>query len=112
MVRVHPHALTHGLSAEEVSYAWEHALRMRERHGTDDPPLWIAVGPLPDGRIAEMVGFLDVTGTWCVFHAMTPPTKKFLDELGLAARRAEGRRNDRKGSEGESRNQKKAGDRK
>lgn len=49
--------------------------------GTDDPPLWISIGVLPDGRMAELVGFLDVSGTWCVFHAMTPPTKKFMKEL-------------------------------
>lgn len=49
---------------------------------TDDPPLWISVGSLPDGRFAELIGFMDIDGVWCVFHAMVPPTKKFKRELG------------------------------
>lgn len=84
MVRVHPHARKHGLSDEEVAYAWEEAIRSRQRNGTDDPPLWIAIGVLPDGRLAELVGFLDEDGVWCVFHAKTPPTKKFKKELGFS----------------------------
>ena len=83
MARIHSHALKHGLAPEQVAYAWENALRSRQRHGADDPPLWIAIGPLPDGRLAELVGFLDDKGTWCIFRAMVPPTKKFLKELGL-----------------------------
>ena len=45
-------------------------------------PLWISVGSLPDGRFAELIGFMDIDGVWCVFHAMVPPTKKFKRELG------------------------------
>ena len=82
MVRVHKNALKHGLSGEEVAYAWENPIRCRQRHGTDDPPLWIAVGTLPDGSFAELIGFMDIDGAWCVFHAMVPPTKKFKRELG------------------------------
>ena len=66
MVRVHGNALKHGLTSEEVAYAW----------------LWISVGSLPGGRFAELIGFMDIDGVWCVFHAMVPPTKKFKRELG------------------------------
>ena len=41
-----------------------------------------AAGSLPDGRFAELIGFMDIDGVWCVFHAMVPPTKKFKRELG------------------------------
>lgn len=68
---------------DEVAYAWENPLRCRQRNGADDPPLWIAIGVLADGRMAELVGFLDEGGIWCVFHAMVPPTKKFKKELGF-----------------------------
>lgn len=30
----------------------------------------------------ELIGFMDIDGVWCVFHAMVPPTKKFKRELG------------------------------
>lgn len=82
MVRVHGNALKHGLSGDEVAYAWENPIRCRQRNGTDDPPLWISIGSLPDGRFAELIGFMDIDGVWCVFHAMVPPTKKFKRELG------------------------------
>ena len=80
MVRVHGNALKHGLTSDEVAYAWENPIRCRQRNGTDDPPLWISVGSLPDGRFAELIGFMDIDGVWCVFHAMVPPTKKFKRE--------------------------------
>lgn len=82
VVRVHGNALKHGLTSDEVAYAWENPIRCRQRNGTDDPPLWISVGSLPDGRFAELIGFMDIDGIWCVFHAMVPPTKKFKRELG------------------------------
>lgn len=86
-VRVLDHATRHGLSRAEVEYAWRNPLRCRQRHGTDDPPYWISIGNLPSGHLAELVAFMDRDGDWCVFHAMTPPTKKFLKELQLETRR-------------------------
>ena len=86
MVRVHRNALKQGLSAEEVACAWERPIRSRQRNGTDDPPLWIAIGALPDGRTVELIAFMDRDGAWCVFHAMVPPTKKFMVELGFMNR--------------------------
>lgn len=32
--------------------------------------------------IVGYIGFMDIDGVWCVFHAMVPPTKKFKRELG------------------------------
>lgn len=83
MIRVHEHARKHGLSDEEIAYAWENIIRSRQRNGTDDPPIWIAIGILPTGNLVELVGFLDIDGAWCIFHAMVPPTKKFKKELGF-----------------------------
>lgn len=80
------HALKHGLTAEEVKYAWENPIACRARKGEDDPPIYIAIGVLPDGRMAELVGLETDRGTWLVFHAMVPPTKKFLKELGMSRR--------------------------
>ena len=51
VVRVHGNALKHGLTSDEVAYAWENPIRCRQRNGTDDPPLWISVGSLPDGGL-------------------------------------------------------------
>lgn len=82
-VSVLSHAFKHGLNEYEVVWAWKNPLKSRQRSGSNDPPLWIAVGSLPDGRLAELVGFLGADGCWHVFHAKVPPTKKFLRELGM-----------------------------
>jgi hypothetical protein len=82
-IKVFSNALKHGLSEDDVLYAWQSPIRCRQRNGTDDPAIWIAIGVLPNGKMAEMVAFQDIDGFWCVFHAMTPPTKKFILELGL-----------------------------
>lgn len=39
------------------------------------------------GRYIEMVGVLLPDGTWLVYHAMTPPSKKTLREIENARRR-------------------------
>jgi hypothetical protein len=85
--RILPHALRHGLTEDEVAYAWASLIRCRQRQSGDDPPRWIAIGSLPDGRMVEMVAFESLAGEWYVFHAMTPPTTKFIQELGLKAGR-------------------------
>ena len=78
-----PHALRHGLSENEIAYAWASPIRCRQRQSKDEPPRWIAIGTLPNGRMVEMVAFENSAGEWCVFHAKTPPTAKFVAELGL-----------------------------
>ncbi len=77
------HALKHGLGESEVKYAWESPIRCRMRESKDEPPRWIAIGTLQDGRMAELVAFEDNQGNWNVYHAKVPPTTKFLKELGF-----------------------------
>ena len=81
-----PHALKHGLTEEEICYAWKCPIRCRQRISDDEPPRWIAIGSLPDGRFAELVAFQDIHGQWVIYHAMVPPTKKFKKELGFDRR--------------------------
>ena len=82
-MRILPHALRHGLSEEEVAYAWASPIRCRQRQSKDEPPRWIAIGTLSDGRMVEMVAFESLDRQWCVFHVKSPPTTKFINELGL-----------------------------
>jgi hypothetical protein len=78
-----PHALKHGLTEREIVYAWESAIKCRQRQSKDEPPRWIAIGFLPNGAFAELVAIQDINAYWNIFHAMTPPTKKFLKELEI-----------------------------
>ena len=71
-VVVDPHALKHGLSEEEVRHAWCTPIACRQRGGECDPSTWVAIGVLPDERMAELVALEDSQGRWHVFHAMVP----------------------------------------
>ena len=76
------HALTHGLTEDEVRYAWEHALRKQHRPAPDEDYA-AAVGTTRTGKLVQMVGVLTKDG-YLVIHALEPPTNNVLKELGLA----------------------------
>lgn len=83
-VEIHPHALKHGLSEEDVLFAWEHFVRRQHRRTPNEDQI-AAVGYDRSGRMVQMVGIEKPFGV-LVYHAMTPPTTKVLIELGLARR--------------------------
>lgn len=80
-VRVHSHALKHGISEKDVLCAWENYLCMR---GRDIPRTdqMIAIGVDRFGRLIQMVGVVKEDGI-LIYHALTPPTKNFMLELGM-----------------------------
>ncbi len=84
MVRVHTNALKHGLSANAIEAAWQNYLIGAVRIPGE---LEVRIGADPSGRQIEMVGSLLPEGEWLVYHAMTPPTKKVLNEISRAMRR-------------------------
>ena len=84
VIKVHPNALKHGLSANEVRFAWENYLIGAVRVPGE---LEVRVGVDSVGRQVEMVGSLLSGGEWLVYHAMTPPTKKVLNEINYLIRR-------------------------
>lgn len=84
VIKVHPNALKHGLSANEVRLAWENYLIGAVRVPGE---LEVRVGVDSVGRQVEMVGSLLSGGEWLVYHAMTPPTKKVLNEINYLIRR-------------------------
>lgn len=85
LIRVEPSALKHGLTEDEVIYAWGNLLEYRRCKRDKYPPHYLALGMLPNGRTVEMVAFS--TGfEWVVFHAMTPPTPGFMHEYKGASK--------------------------
>ena len=63
-----------------VMYAWEHQLNV----GKEWELMILHFGLQSEAYL--MVGLLNwsdlwISATWCVFHAMVPPTKKFKHEL-------------------------------
>ena len=81
---VHPHALKHGVTEDQIVNAWEHFVRMQNRT-TPNEDVILAVDYERGGRMLQMVGRL-LDGCVLIYHAMTPPTTKVLVELGLLRR--------------------------
>lgn len=69
------------LSKEDVKTAWENRLKSQYRLDQDRPYI-VGVGVAKSGKPLELIAFEDGSDT-VIFHAFTPPTKKFLTELGM-----------------------------
>lgn len=87
-VAVHPRVMQRhpDISEEDVAHAWENFVCRSERYDSGDWYL-VSVGFDSAGRALEMVAVQTSDGSWCVYHAFTPPTKAALKELGLLRRK-------------------------
>lgn len=88
MVIIHPRVgLRHPeLTDDDVRSAWENQYRSIMRD-TASGLRHVAVGYDSMGREVEMVGVELEDGDWLVYHAMTPPSMKTHNELGMGRRR-------------------------
>lgn len=86
MPKIHRNAKKH-LSEEEVLQAWDSVVKSIMRESDDEPPRWLMVGWLPDGRDVELVAVELSTG-WLVIHAKSPVEKKFRQEIERTERRS------------------------
>ena len=84
-VVIKSHAYKHGLTREEILYAWAHLVVWGYRNPPYENSI-LAVGLTADGRLAQMVG-IEHPRAIIIIHALSPPTQKALRELGLKARR-------------------------
>lgn len=82
---IHENALKH-LSREEVLSAWGNVVKCIQRESDDEPPRWLCIGWLPDGRGVEIVAVETIFG-WLIIHANTPIQPKFAKEITDTERR-------------------------
>lgn len=82
---LHRNALKH-LSREEVLLAWESVVERIQRVSTDEPPRWLMIGWLPDGRGVELIA-VETTKGWLIIHAKSPIEPKFAKEIENTKRR-------------------------
>ena len=68
----------------DVTWAWEHYILLAVRVPGESE---VRLGFDLKARELEMVGVLEDDGDWFVYHAMTPPTEKFLREADPKGRR-------------------------
>ena len=81
-VFIHPHALKHGLTEDQVLKAWENfAARQQRRTPNEDQTVCIGYAPGVANEI-QMVAVSKPCGT-LIYHAMTPAQSSVLDELGI-----------------------------
>lgn len=82
-VEIHPNAKKH-LTEKQVLSAWLAVTECIRRESKDEPPRWLAIGWLPDGRSVELVAVELVRG-WLIIHALSPVRRIFgrrLNRLG------------------------------
>ena len=80
-VIVIPCALKHGLSKEDIIYAWRNAHAVRRRN-FDIPSIYAAAGPDTKGNLIELLLAEQENGTFIAYHAMKL-TMKMAKELNL-----------------------------
>ena len=87
-VYVHPRIseLHPEVTEQDVLDAWESCIKFVPRLDCD-PIEYLAVGMDARGRLIEMIARQTSIGSYIVFHAFTPPTRKMLFELGMVKRR-------------------------
>lgn len=78
------HALKHGLSPEEIAHAWNN-FALRQYRGAPNEGEVAAIGFDRSGRPVELVAIEKPFGT-VIFHAIAPPTRNMLLELGFERR--------------------------
>lgn len=83
---IHPNALKH-LSRGEVLQAWGSVTKSIMRQSPQEPPRWLMVGWLADGRDVELIAVETVSG-WLVIHAMASVQRKFAREIEDTERRS------------------------
>ena len=82
-VEIHPNAKKH-LTEKQVLSAWLAVTECIRRESKDEPPRWLAIGWLPDGRSVELVAVELVRG-WLIIHALSQSRRNFgrrLNRLG------------------------------
>ena len=83
---IHPNALKH-LGAAQVLQAWGSVTKSIMRESPQEPPRWLMLGWLADGRDVELIAVETVSG-WLVIHAMAPVQSKFAREIEDTERRS------------------------
>ncbi len=69
------------ITENDVLTAWKNCSHYRIRTDKEQEE-YIALGTDTKGRLIQMVGVL-IDKDLLIYHALTPPTKKFLKEMGL-----------------------------
>ena len=84
-IETHFNARKH-LTEGQVRLAWSAVTECIRREAPDEPPRWLAIGWLPDGRSVEIIA-VELDSGWLIIHAMSPVQKRFALEIERTRRR-------------------------
>ena len=85
-VFINEHAFKHGVSQRDIEYVWEN-FQKNQHSGAPHEGEIVVIGSDTRGRPMRVVAAQRHNGT-VIYHAMRPPTRNDLMELGLKRRRA------------------------
>lgn len=80
-VEIHPNAKKH-LTEKQVLGAWFAVTECIRRESEDEPPRWLAIGWLPDGRSVELVAVELIRGWLMLCLRFRRNSGKRSSELG------------------------------
>lgn len=85
-VFVHPHALKHGLTEDQILRAWSNFIAKQPR-ATPNEDQVVCVGYAED--VPSEIQMVAVSKPWgkMIYHAMTPAQASILKELGIPRRK-------------------------
>lgn len=78
-LEIHPNALRH-LSNEEVLQAWNSVVKSVRRESDDEPPRWLSIGWLANGKSVELIS-VETSFGWLIIHALSPVQPKFSRKI-------------------------------
>lgn len=81
-VFIHEHALKHGVSQEEILDAWNNFVAMRHREMPKEDQIVVVGFCSKRNKLIQMIA-VEKGDMVLIYHAMTPPQKSVLVELGL-----------------------------
>jgi len=78
-VEVHDSARKHGVDAQDVVHATDHALAIED--AGEDPDRWLVIGPDRAGNLLEVIVMTTAEGTQLAIHAMAmrPRFRRLLE---------------------------------
>lgn len=80
-IYIHQNALKHGLTEEEIISAWNN--RTITKNSVDESNRIMTISYSNNGKLLELIATRSYVGEYLIFHAFSPPTKKFMRELGF-----------------------------
>lgn len=84
LIAIHPHALKHGLTETDITCAWNSAFAWFRRDLENGGIDYVLVGLDGRNRLMELIArYCSEQDGYIIFHALVPPTRKMLKEIGI-----------------------------